>query len=70
MADQIEGRNPIVECLVRKRRGVHQIWLDQEREDRCTSRPIALLAEAAQVKVKRVERRWLDQRRKDVYTTG
>ena len=27
--DQIEGRNPVVECLVRQRRKVVRIWLDR-----------------------------------------
>jgi len=62
MADQLEGRNPVIECLCRKKRMVHQIWLDRNAKvDKRMGRLLAL-AEEAGVRITRVERRWLDQK--------
>lgn len=62
MADQLEGRNPIVECLQRQRRKVHKIWLDRgAKVDRKLS-GLLELAENAGVPVERVERQKLDRK--------
>lgn len=59
--DQLEGRNPVMECLLRKRRRLHRIWLDQgARPDPKLDRLLALAAEA-RVRVDRVPRAQLDK---------
>lgn len=59
--EQLEGRNPVLECLLRDKRAVHHIWLDQgARSDARVSR-ILQLAERRKVKVDRVDRRRLDK---------
>ncbi len=58
--DQVEGRNPVLECLVRGKRAVHRVWLDRgAKADRRISR-IVELAERRSVLVERVDRRRLD----------
>ncbi len=62
MADQIEGRNPVLELLTRHRRRTHRIWLDQgARPDPRISR-ILELAQSRDIPVVRVHRRELDER--------
>jgi 23S rRNA (guanosine2251-2'-O)-methyltransferase len=59
--DQLEGRNPVVEALLRGRRRVRRIWLDQgARPDPKVQRILDLAAKAG-VPVERVERRALDK---------
>lgn len=61
MREQLEGRNPIQECLQRKRRKVHRIWLDMgaKVDDRIGA--VLALAESAGVRVERVDRVVLDR---------
>lgn len=60
MSDQLEGRNPVLECLVRGRRPVRKLWLDQgARPDPRVSRILELAARRG-VKVERVHRSRLD----------
>lgn len=62
MSDQLEGRNPIWECLSRGKRRVHRIWLDEgARVDDKIGR-ILELAESQGVRVERVPRHQLDKR--------
>lgn len=62
MADQIEGRNPVVECLARKQRAVKRVWLDGgAKPDRRVTRILELAREAG-VPVERVDRQELDRR--------
>jgi len=61
MADQIEGRNPVIECLVRRRRPVQRIWLDRGAKVDARVRRILDLAAERGVPVERVERRKLDE---------
>jgi len=59
--ERLEGRNPVLECLLRGKRRVHRIWLDQgARPDPRVSR-ILELAERRSVPVQRVERQRLDR---------
>jgi 23S rRNA (guanosine2251-2'-O)-methyltransferase len=59
--DQLEGRNPVLECLQRGQRTVHRIWLDRgARPDPRVSR-ILKLAERRGVKIERVDRKRLDR---------
>ena len=60
--ESLEGRNPILECLVRKKRRVHYIWLDQGAKDDKRIRSILALADEANIPVERVERRRLDKK--------
>lgn len=59
--DQLEGRNPVVEGLVRGRRSLRRIFLDEgAKSDPRIDRILALAAERG-VKVERVPRHKLDQ---------
>jgi 23S rRNA (guanosine2251-2'-O)-methyltransferase len=59
--DQLEGRNPVIECLQRRRRRVHRVFVDRgARDDRRIAR-ILELAATWRVPVERVERRQLDE---------
>ncbi|MCB9681417.1 MAG: 23S rRNA (guanosine(2251)-2'-O)-methyltransferase RlmB [Alphaproteobacteria bacterium] len=59
--DQLEGRNPVLECLQRGRRRVRRIWIDQgAKPDDKVSRILALAATAG-VPVDRVARPRLDK---------
>ncbi len=66
--DRLEGRNVVLEALVRKRRPVKVIWLDrQARPDKKLSR-ILDLARQQGVRVERVARQEIDRRaRGDVH---
>ncbi|MCB9664197.1 MAG: 23S rRNA (guanosine(2251)-2'-O)-methyltransferase RlmB [Alphaproteobacteria bacterium] len=59
--EQLEGRNPVLECLARGRRRVHRIWLDEgaRPDDKITR--ILELAERAGVILARVPRARLDK---------
>jgi 23S rRNA (guanosine2251-2'-O)-methyltransferase len=61
MADQLEGRNPVIECLARRRRKVRRIWLDSRAKADPKVRRLLELAEDRGVPVERVERRKLDE---------
>jgi 23S rRNA (guanosine2251-2'-O)-methyltransferase len=62
VADQLEGRNPVIEALIRKRRRVLKIWLDRGAKPDDRVNKIVELAKAAKVTVELVDRHWLDQR--------
>ena len=59
--DRLEGRNPVLECLVRARRRVHRIWLDQGAKPDPRIARIVELAERRDVPITRTERRRLDK---------
>ena len=62
MSDRLEGRNPVLECLVRHRREVRRIWLDQgAREDDDRLRQIMSIAAKRSIPVQRVDRGKLDR---------
>ncbi len=62
MADQLEGRNPVLEALSRARRPVLRIWVDERaRPERRLDR-ILELARARGVPVRTAPRRELDRR--------
>jgi len=59
--DQLEGRNPVLECMARQRRPVRRIWMDRgAKSDPKISRILALAAER-DIRVDRVDRRELDK---------
>ncbi|MCB9696388.1 MAG: 23S rRNA (guanosine(2251)-2'-O)-methyltransferase RlmB [Alphaproteobacteria bacterium] len=59
--DRLEGRNPVHEALVRNRRPVRRIWLDQgAKPDERIQRILDIAGERG-VAVQRVERRKLDK---------
>lgn len=63
--EQIEGRNPVIECLARNRRRVVRIWLDRgAKPDERIARLLAL-AEQRGVRVERVDRQKLDKMAED-----
>jgi 23S rRNA (guanosine2251-2'-O)-methyltransferase len=59
---QLEGRNPILECLKRSRRRVYRIWLDQGAKPDVRIRELLDLAQNGGIKVERVPRADLDRR--------
>lgn len=61
MPDRLEGRNPILECLLRRRREVHQIWLDERARPDRKLEQILGLASKARVPVRGVRRQKLDE---------
>lgn len=61
MREQIEGRNPVLECLLRARRRVHVIRLDRGARPDPKIADLLVRAEAAGVRVERVERQQLDR---------
>ena len=60
MADQLEGRNPILECLQRKRRKVHRLWIDQGARPDQRIQQILKFAKDRGVPVDQVHRNRLD----------
>lgn len=61
MADRIEGRNPVLECLTRQARAVRRIWIDRgAKPDRRIS-AILQMAEERSIPTARVARQRLDQ---------
>jgi 23S rRNA (guanosine2251-2'-O)-methyltransferase len=61
MAEQLEGKNPILEALSRKRRRVLRIWVDQGAKPEPRLDRILKLAAEQKVAVARVERQKLDR---------
>lgn len=61
MLDQLEGRNPILECLLRDRRRIQGIWLDIGARPDAKIARILDLAERRGIPVRRVDRRQLDR---------
>lgn len=59
---QLEGRNPVIECLKRGRRRVFKIWMDQGAKPDARVREILALAEKEGVTVERLSRMELDRR--------
>ena len=45
--DRLEGRNPVLECLIRERRKVHRIWMDRGVRYICISVDVGILFDAA-----------------------
>ncbi|TVQ90039.1 MAG: 23S rRNA (guanosine(2251)-2'-O)-methyltransferase RlmB [Deltaproteobacteria bacterium] len=62
MLDQIEGRNPVVEALARRRRRVVRIWVDERAGADPRLERIASLARQAGVQVQGKPRRALDEK--------
>lgn len=59
--ERLEGRNPVLEALIRQRRPVRRIWLDaRARPDEKVQRILTLAGQQG-VRVDRVERRELDR---------
>ncbi len=58
--DQIEGRNPVIECFTRKRRRVHKVWLDRGAKPDPRIDTIVTMCRDAGVPIEAVERRQLD----------
>lgn len=59
--ERLEGRNPVIECLVRARRRVLKVWIDQgAKPDPKIDRILALVAER-RIPVERVPRPVLDR---------
>lgn len=61
MPEQLEGKNPILEALSRKRRRVLRIWVDQGAKPEPRLDRILRLAAEQNVAVARVERQKLDR---------
>lgn len=62
MADQLEGRNPVLEALSRRTRAVHRIWIDDRaKPDPRVSRIVELAREAG-VPLVPTDRRELDRK--------
>lgn len=59
--ERLEGRNPVLECLLRGKRRVHRIWLDQGAKPDARVARILELAERRTVPVQRVDRPRLDR---------
>ncbi len=59
--DQVEGRNPVRECLMRNRRRIQRILLDRGARVDAKVSDILKLAESRGVTVERVERHRLDR---------
>jgi 23S rRNA (guanosine2251-2'-O)-methyltransferase len=59
--EQLEGRNPVVECLSRGRRAVHTVWIDQRAKPDKRINRIVELAHSKGVAVLGADRRWLDE---------
>lgn len=60
MADRLEGRNPVVECLARGHRRVLRIWLDKGAKPQGKVAQIVRLAAEKGVQVHQVDRARLD----------
>lgn len=61
MSDRLEGRNPVLECLVRNRRPVRKIWLDRgAKPEPRIERILKIVAERG-IKLERVDRQVLDR---------
>lgn len=62
MDNQLEGRNPILECLQRGQRAVHHIWVDQRARSERRLDTIVQIARDRGVPVEPVSRKDLDRR--------
>ncbi len=58
--EQLEGRNPVIECLQRGKREIRRIWLDQGAKPDARVSRILELAERRGIRLERVDRRRLD----------
>jgi 23S rRNA (guanosine2251-2'-O)-methyltransferase len=61
LADQLEGRNPVIECLSRGRRRVAHVWIDEGAKLDDKIARILDLCDKGRVKVDRVPRQKLDR---------
>ena len=59
--EQLEGRNPVIEALLRKRRAVRKVWLDERARQDDKVRRLVSLCEQAGVRIERVNREHLDR---------
>lgn len=59
--DQLEGRNPVLEALLRGRRRVARIWIDRGAKPDAKINQLLALARERQVRCDAVERRELDR---------
>ena len=59
--DQLEGRNPVIECLERGRRRVQKIWLDRGAKPDERINKLLALAQRGAVPIERVDRAKLDK---------
>ncbi len=59
--DQLEGRNPVLECLLRKRRRVHRLLLDERARSHPKLDRLLQSAHAQSVPMQRVPRSMLDE---------
>lgn len=62
MREQLEGRNPVAECLLRGRRRMWRVWIDKGARPDAKIQQILDLASSNGVEVNTVERAWLDRR--------
>lgn len=60
--DQIEGRNPVLECLTRARRAVHRVWIDRSAKPEPRLDRIVAMCQERGVPVLGVPRQALDDR--------
>ena len=60
--EQLEGRNPVIEALRRKRRPVRKIFLDERAKENPKIRELLQLAREQGISVQRVPRQTLDRR--------
>ena len=58
----LEGRNPVLEALVRQKRRVHRIWMDERTGQGGKIASILAAAQAQGIPVERVSREWLDRK--------
>ena len=61
MADQLEGRNLVIEVLTRNKRRVRKVMLDERTRDNPKIRQLLSLVEQRRVPLKRVHRQRLDE---------
>jgi 23S rRNA (guanosine2251-2'-O)-methyltransferase len=59
--EQLEGRNPVIEALLRKRRKVRKVMLDERAREDDKVRRLISLCEQAGVRIERVNREQLDR---------
>ena len=59
---QLEGRNPVLECLQRGKRIIHRIWVDERAGDERRLATILGLARKRNIEVEAVSRKDLDER--------
>ncbi|MEZ4319777.1 MAG: 23S rRNA (guanosine(2251)-2'-O)-methyltransferase RlmB [Myxococcota bacterium] len=62
MENQLEGRNPILECLQRGKRTLHHVWVDDHAKPERRLETIVTMARERGVRVDLVPRRELDRR--------